>query len=86
MVSEGTSSLNPTSPNRLDGGKERENRERKGKRKRERKNSRERGSTFSLDFLVIGLSNPSETRGKVDPHCKSYAWVLVLWSFDNSGR
>ena len=28
---------------------------------------RERVSTFSLDFLVIGLSNSDETRGKVDP-------------------
>ena len=47
---------------------------------------RERKSTFSLDFLTIDLSNPGETRGKVDPHCKSYVWVLVLWSFGNSGR
>ena len=45
-----------------------------------------RSSTFSLDFLVIGPLNPDETRGKVDPHSKSYAWVLVLWSFKNSGR
>ena len=41
---------------------------------------------FSLDFPTIDPSNPSETRGKVDPHCKSYAWVPVLWSFDNSRR
>ena len=54
-----------------------------GKRKRkERRNSRERGSTFSLDFLAIGLSNSDETKGKVDLHCKSYAWVPILWSFD----
>ena len=43
---------------------------------------RERESTFSLDFSVISPSNPGETRGKVDPHYKSYAWVPVLWSFD----
>ena len=47
---------------------------------------RERVSTFSLDVPVIGSSNSDETRGKVDPHGKGYAWVLVLWSFDNSGR
>ena len=57
------------------------------KRERERKKEffRERSSHFSIDFPLIGLSNSGETRGKVDPHCKSYAWVPVLWSFDNSG-
>ena len=64
------------------GGKKRE-RERKREKGRE---FRERGSTFSLDFLTIGPSNPSETRGKVDPHYKGYVWVPVLWSFGNSGR
>ena len=54
------------------------------KEKRERKREkggefRERDSTFSLDLLVIGPLNPGETKGKVDPHCKSYA---CLWSFD----
>ena len=39
-------------------------------------------STLSLNFSVIGPSNSGETRGKVDPHCKSYAWVPVLWSFE----
>ena len=43
---------------------------------------RERSSHLSLNFLAIGPSNPNETRGKVDPHCKSYAWVQVLWSFN----
>ena len=57
-------------------------REEKEREKREREDFRERSSTFSLDFSAIGLLNPGETRGKVDPHCKSYAWVLVLWSFD----
>ena len=52
------------------------------KEEREKRNSRERGSTFSLDFPTIGQSNSIKTRGKVDPHCKSYAWVSVLWSFD----
>ena len=47
---------------------------------------RQRVSTFSLDFPVISPSNSDETRGKVDPHCKSYTWVPVLWSFNNSGR
>ena len=56
--------------------------EREKKEERERRNSRERGSTFSLDFPAIGPLNHGETRGKVDPHCKSYAWVPVLWSFD----
>ena len=47
-------------------------REKERKREKERE-FRERGSTFSLNFLAIGPSNPGETRGKVDPHCKSYA-------------
>ena len=59
--------------------------ERKRKREKERE-FRERISTFSLDFLAINSSNPGETRGKVDPHCKSYAWVPVLWSLDKIGR
>ena len=42
----------------------------------------ERVFTFSLDFPVIGPLNFGETRGKVGPHCKSYAWVPVLGSFD----
>ena len=41
-----------------------------------------RSSHFFLDFLANGPSNLGETRGKVDPHCKSYAWVPVLWNFD----
>ena len=64
------------------GGKKRE-KERKRVKGRE---FRQRGSTLSLDFPAIGPSNPGETRGKVDPHCKSYAWVPILWSFGNSGR
>ena len=41
-----------------------------------------RSSHFSLEFPMIGPSNSDETRGKVDPHCKSYVLVPVLWSFD----
>ena len=47
---------------------------------------RERESTFSLDFLMIGPSDLNETRRKVCLHGKGYVWVLVLWTFDNSGR
>ena len=39
-------------------------------------------STFSLDFLAIKPAASDETKGKVDPHGKGYAWVPVLWSFD----
>ena len=41
-----------------------------------------RSSHFSLDFSAISPSNPDGIRGKVDPHCKGYAWVPILWSFD----
>ena len=51
-----------------------------------RRDFRERVSTFSLNFPVIGPTNSGEARSKVDPHGKSYTWVPVLWSFDNSGR
>ena len=78
MASEETSSLDPSDWV----GEKRGKIEIEKKEERERRNSRERCSTFSLDFSVIGLSNSGETRGKVDPHCKSYAWVPILWSFD----
>ena len=45
---------------------------------------RKRSSHLSLNFSTIGPSNPGETKGKVDPHYKSYVWVSVLWSLDNS--
>ena len=79
MWHERTSPLDPSSPNRF---------WEKEKEREQRKESfcRERVSTFSLNFPVIGPSNPGEPRGKVAPHCKSYAWVPDLWSFDNSGR
>ena len=66
MASERTSHLTKLDPPSL-GGKRKE-------RKREKEREfKEKGSTFSLDFPMIGPSNPSETRDKVDSHCKSYA-------------
>ena len=72
-------------PTGLDGGKEGKI-ERENKEERERRDSRERSSTFSIDFSEIGPVNSDETRVKVAPHCKCYAWVSGLCSFDNSGR
>ena len=43
---------------------------------------RERSSTFSLEFPTIGPSVSDETRSKVAPHDKGYAWVPILGSFD----
>ena len=43
---------------------------------------RERSSIFSLEFPDIGQSVSGEARSKVAPHCKGYAWVPVLGSFD----
>ena len=56
-------------------------RERKGKREKGR-DFRKKGSNFSLNFPAIGPSNLGESRSKVAPHDKSYAWTPVLWSFD----
>ena len=39
---------------------------------------KERVSTLSLEFLVIGPSSPDEPRGKFGLRCKGYPWVLVL--------
>ena len=75
---ERTSSLDPNLDPTSFGGKKGE-RERKREKGRE---FRERDSHFSIDFSVIGPSNFGKTRGKVDPHCKSYAWVPKVWSFD----
>ena len=61
-------------------------RERKGKGERKERDFRERSSTLSLDFPVIGPANFGEARGKVGPHYKSYAWVSVFGSSKNSGR
>ena len=60
------------------GGEEREK-----EREREKgRDSRERSSTFSLDFSVIGPANSGGARSKVGLRYKGYAWVPVLWSFD----
>ena len=63
-------------------GEKGKEREKGGERENKEEGVRERGSTFSLDFSTISSSNPGEARGKVDPHCKGYAWVPGLWSFD----
>ena len=63
-------------------GVRRKNRGRKERGKRERRNFRERVSTLSLEFPVIGLENAGEVRSKVGPRCKSYLWVPVLGSFE----
>ena len=51
-------------PTELDGGKERKI-EREKKEEREIRDSRERSSTFSLDFPAIGPANSGEAIGKV---------------------
>ena len=48
--------------NRLGGGEQTERGE-----KEEEESFRERSSHLCLEFLMIGPSNPDETRGKVDP-------------------
>ena len=47
---------------------------------------RERESNFSLDFPALGPSVLIGARGEVGLRCKGYAWIPILWSFDNSGR
>ena len=59
------------------GGEEKE-REKEGERERIFK---VRSSHFSLNFPMIGPSNSDEAKGKVDPHCKSYAWMPEVWTF-----
>ena len=78
MWHERTSPLDLSSPNRMGWVK----REGKRKEKKEEKVFRERVSNFSLDFSAIGPAVSNKTRSKVDPHCKSCAWVPILWSFD----
>ena len=68
------------------GEKGRENREIKETGKRKEEGFRVRSSKVSLDFPMIGPINSGETGSKVGLCCKGYAWVLVLWSFDNSER
>ena len=73
MASERTSSLDPILNQTGLGGKGKREKREKGRR-----GFRESVSTFSLDFPTIGPSNPVDARGKVDRHCKSYAWVPIL--------
>ena len=87
MASERTILFTQLDPTGLGRGVGREGKERNRKEIwKEGESFKERESTLSLDISAIGRSNPGETRGKVDPHRKSYAWVPVLWSFGNSGR
>ena len=86
MASERTSSLDPSGPNWLGEEKERERGEQTEKEREKRRYFRVRISHFSLDFSTIVSSNSGKTRGKVDPHCKSYAWVSEVWSFDKLGE
>ena len=74
MWHERTSPLDPSSPNRMGWGK----REGKWKEKKEEKIFRERVPNLSLDFSAIEPIVLDETRVKVAPHYKSYAWVQVL--------
>ena len=74
-------SLDPCLTNQFGRG---DSKPRKGERKE--RVFRERVANFSLEFSMIGPSNPGEPRGKVAPHYKSYAWAPGLLNFDNSGR
>ena len=66
----------------MDWERKREGKE--SKRKREGKCGifRERSSTFSLNFPVIGPASSDEVGRKVAPHGKDYTWVPVSGSFD----
>ena len=77
---ERTSPLDQVLPTGLGTGKE-------GIANREKmRDFRERVSTFSLEFSMIGLSVLVGTRREVSLLRKGYAWVLVLCSFDNTER
>ena len=80
MWHERTSPLDQVLPTGF--GRRKEERNERGKEEE----TRERESTFSLDFSVIGPSDLDETRSKVGLCGKGYAGVPVLRSFDNSGR
>ena len=58
--------------------------EKESKRKREGKCGifRERSSTFSLSFPMIGPVSGSGARGRVDTHGESFASRPVLGSFN----
>ena len=61
-----------------------ERKEKESNRERERKCGifRERSSTFSLKFPMIGPLAFGEAMSKVAPHGKDYTWVPDLGSFD----
>ena len=63
-------------------GRKKERESRRREREREGEGFRERGSTFSLEFPVIGPASFDEARSKVAPHGKDYTWVPVSGSFD----
>ena len=48
--------------------------------------SREKESSFSVDFQPFGPSVLDGTRSKVDLHDEGYAWTPIWWSSDNSKR
>ena len=81
MASERTSSLDPTDWIGEKIGKI----EREKKEERERINSRERNSTFSLEFPVIRPSNPGETRGKLIPTARATRGYRYCGVSTNSG-
>ena len=78
MWHERTSPLDPILTQSIGWGEKRV----KIEREEGRRNWSERSSHFFLDFSAIGPTASGETRGKVGPHYKSYAWVQVLGSFD----
>ena len=86
MWHERTSPLYPSSPNRIGWGKGREKLETEKEGERKEGIFRKRDSNFFLNFSAIGPSVFDEARSKVAPHSKGYAWVPVLWNFNNSGR
>ena len=47
---------------------------------------RERESTFSLGFRLIGPPVVDGARSKVALRGEGYAWTPIWWSFDNSKR
>ena len=67
-------------------GRERGKKEEESKRKREGKCwiFRERSSTFSLSFPLIGPVSGSGARGRVDPHGESFASRPVLGEFQQT--
>ena len=61
--------LSPSWTKKLDGRKEKIRKE----RGRKKESFRERDSTFSLNFQIIGSAVSGEARGRVQPHDKGFA-------------